>query len=212
MCRSPANGSPNTPAMPTPNPRPAGPALRPGTWRCGCGCNWRGRFRGKQIIAAAALDETHRPQIVRTPPKNPAIDHAGFYGLGWNIDYDAGGLVHWSHSGGFDLGAATCVSVLPAAAARHRRADQCPADRRAGGAQPQLFRSGPDRQGRAGLADALRPADGGGDRAHLRHRHRLCEGPAAAIAGIARRRLCRFLPKRSLWSDRDRRERCRGWH
>ena len=73
-----------------------------------------GRFRGKQIIAAAALDETHRPQIVRTPPKNPAIDHAGFYGLGWNIDYDAGGLVHWSHSGGFDLGAATCVSVLPA--------------------------------------------------------------------------------------------------
>ena len=126
-----------------------------------------GRFRGKQIIAAAALDETHRPQIVRTPPKNPAIDHAGFYGLGWNIDYDAGGLVHWSHSGGFDLGAATCVIGAAGPAARHRRADQCPADRRAGGAEPQLSRSGPDRQGRAGLADALRSADGGGARAQL---------------------------------------------
>jgi CubicO group peptidase (beta-lactamase class C family) len=73
-----------------------------------------GKFGGKQIISAEALDETHRPQIERTSPKNPAIDHAGFYGLGWNIDYDAAGRVHWSHSGGFDLGAATCVNLLPA--------------------------------------------------------------------------------------------------
>ena len=73
-----------------------------------------GRFGGKQIVAAEALAETHRPQIVRTPPKNPALDHAGFYGLGWNIDYDADGRVHWSHSGAFDLGVATCVSLLPA--------------------------------------------------------------------------------------------------
>ena len=73
-----------------------------------------GRFAGKQIVAAEPLDETHRPQIVRTPPKNPAVDHAGFYGLGWNIDYDAEGRVHWGHSGGFDLGAATSVSFLPA--------------------------------------------------------------------------------------------------
>jgi CubicO group peptidase (beta-lactamase class C family) len=72
-----------------------------------------GKLGGKQIIAAEALDETHRPQIVRTPAKNPAVDHAGFYGLGWNIDYDAEGHVRWSHSGGFDLGAATSVTLLP---------------------------------------------------------------------------------------------------
>jgi CubicO group peptidase (beta-lactamase class C family) len=73
-----------------------------------------GKFGGKQIVAAEALAETHRPQIVRTPPQNPGVDHAGFYGLGWNIDYDLEGRVHWGHSGGFDLGAATCVNLLPA--------------------------------------------------------------------------------------------------
>jgi CubicO group peptidase (beta-lactamase class C family) len=73
-----------------------------------------GKFGNRQIVATEALDETHRPQIVRTPPKNPAVDHAGFYGLGWNIDYDAYGRVHWTHSGAFDLGAATSVSLLPA--------------------------------------------------------------------------------------------------
>ncbi len=72
-----------------------------------------GKYAGKEIVAAEALDETHRPQIVRTPPKDPAVDHAGFYGLGWNIDYDAAGRVRWSHSGGFELGAATSVAVLP---------------------------------------------------------------------------------------------------
>jgi CubicO group peptidase (beta-lactamase class C family) len=73
-----------------------------------------GKFDGKQIVAAEPLAETRRPQIVRMPPKDPAIDHAGFYGLGWNIDYDAEGRVQWTHSGAFDLGAATNVSILPA--------------------------------------------------------------------------------------------------
>jgi CubicO group peptidase (beta-lactamase class C family) len=73
-----------------------------------------GKFGGRQIVAAEALAETHRPQIVRAPPADPRIDHAGFYGLGWNIDYDADGRVHWSHSGAFDLGAATSVALLPA--------------------------------------------------------------------------------------------------
>ncbi|MGH7045687.1 MAG: serine hydrolase [Stellaceae bacterium] len=73
-----------------------------------------GKFGGKQIVASTALAETHRPQIVRTPPADPAVDHAGFYGLGWNIDYDAKGRDHWSHSGAFDLGAATSVALLPA--------------------------------------------------------------------------------------------------
>lgn len=75
----------------------------------------RGKFAGKEIVAAVQLDETHTPQIVRTTPRNPMVEHAGFYGLGWNIDYDAAGRVHWSHSGGFDLGAATSVNLLPGA-------------------------------------------------------------------------------------------------
>jgi CubicO group peptidase (beta-lactamase class C family) len=73
----------------------------------------RGRFAGKGILGAAALDETHIPQIVRVPPHDPQVGHAGFCGLGWNIDYDAAGRVHWSHSGGFELGAATSVNLLP---------------------------------------------------------------------------------------------------
>jgi CubicO group peptidase (beta-lactamase class C family) len=73
----------------------------------------RGKLGGTQIVDAASLDETHRPQILRMPPDNPMVDRAGFYGLGWNIDYDAAGRIHWSHSGAFDLGAATCVNLLP---------------------------------------------------------------------------------------------------
>jgi CubicO group peptidase (beta-lactamase class C family) len=73
----------------------------------------RGRLDGKQIVQQDALDETHRPQIVRTPPKNPMTDHAGFYGLGWNVDYDDQGRVHLGHSGAFALGAATYVGLLP---------------------------------------------------------------------------------------------------
>ncbi|MGH7057873.1 MAG: serine hydrolase, partial [Acetobacteraceae bacterium] len=74
----------------------------------------RGRFAGKEIIKQAGLDETHIPQIVRPPlPANPALDHAGFYGLGWNVNYDDEGRVRWGHSGAFNLGNATCVSLLP---------------------------------------------------------------------------------------------------
>lgn len=73
-----------------------------------------GKFDGKQLIAAAALGETHRPQVISNPPKNPAVDRAGFYGLGWNVNYGDHGRVRLSHSGAFDLGAATAVAMLPA--------------------------------------------------------------------------------------------------
>ena len=33
--------------------------------------------------------------------------------LGWNVGYDGQGRIRWSHSGAFNLGAATCVDVLP---------------------------------------------------------------------------------------------------
>jgi CubicO group peptidase (beta-lactamase class C family) len=72
-----------------------------------------GKLDDRQIVAATALAETHRPQIVSRPPDNPASDRAGFYGLGWNVGYDEAGRVRLSHSGAFDLGAATAVSLLP---------------------------------------------------------------------------------------------------
>lgn len=75
----------------------------------------RGWFAGVEIIKQAGLDETHIPQIVRPPkPENPAADHVGFYGLGWNVDYDEQGRVRWGHSGAFNLGNATAVNFLPA--------------------------------------------------------------------------------------------------
>jgi CubicO group peptidase (beta-lactamase class C family) len=72
-----------------------------------------GKFNGQQLIAADALAETHRPQIVNNVPQNPATDRAGFYGLGWNVFYDGQGRVRLNHSGAFFLGAATQVALLP---------------------------------------------------------------------------------------------------
>jgi CubicO group peptidase (beta-lactamase class C family) len=74
-----------------------------------------GKFEGKQVIAAKALADTHRPQIISHPPEDPATDRAGFYGLGWNVNYDDDGRVRLGHSGAFDVGAATAVTLLPAA-------------------------------------------------------------------------------------------------
>jgi len=74
-----------------------------------------GTFNGEPIISAEALAETYRPNIVRNPlPIKSATERYGFYGLGWNVDYDEVGRVRLSHSGAFLLGAATVVSLVPA--------------------------------------------------------------------------------------------------
>ncbi len=70
-----------------------------------------GKFEGKQVVAAKALAETHRPQIVSG--YNPATNRAMFYGLGWNVVYDESGRIFWKHSGAFFLGARTEVALLP---------------------------------------------------------------------------------------------------
>ena len=72
-----------------------------------------GRLDGQPIVDAAALGETHRPQIVNHEPADPAVDRAGFYGLGWNVSYDQAGRVRLGHSGAFSMGAATAVSLVP---------------------------------------------------------------------------------------------------
>jgi CubicO group peptidase (beta-lactamase class C family) len=73
-----------------------------------------GRLDGRVVINPAGLAETHRPQSISQPPRDPATDRAGFYGLGWNVSYTDRGTVQLSHSGAFDLGAATAVYLLPA--------------------------------------------------------------------------------------------------
>jgi CubicO group peptidase (beta-lactamase class C family) len=72
-----------------------------------------GKFNGLQIVDAAALAETYHPQIARQASQASSSGRTGFYGLGWNVDYDDQGQVRLNHSGGFALGAATTVSLIP---------------------------------------------------------------------------------------------------
>ena len=73
-----------------------------------------GKYNAKQIVNADALLETRRPQIVSGPPSTP-ISRASFYGLGMNVSYDEAGRLRLGHSGGFNLGAATAIMMLPSA-------------------------------------------------------------------------------------------------
>ena len=71
-----------------------------------------GKFAGKQLIAAKALDETHKPQIIREI--DPETKRASCYGLGWVVSYDNHGRVLWKHDGDFAHGVRTHVALLPA--------------------------------------------------------------------------------------------------
>jgi CubicO group peptidase (beta-lactamase class C family) len=71
-----------------------------------------GKFEGRQVVDADALAETHLPHMLNAPPHSPA-GRSGFYGLGWNVSYDDQGRLKLGHSGGFALGAATHVALLP---------------------------------------------------------------------------------------------------
>ena len=73
-----------------------------------------GTVDGQEIVDTTALDETFRPHSVSNPAADPAADRTGFYGLGWNVNYDEAGGVRLGHSGAFALGAATTVALLPA--------------------------------------------------------------------------------------------------
>jgi len=71
-----------------------------------------GKFDGKQIVSEKPLAETHHPHMLTG--FNPFTDMPTFYGLGWNVSYDQQGRLRLNHSGGFDLGAATFVNLIPA--------------------------------------------------------------------------------------------------
>jgi CubicO group peptidase (beta-lactamase class C family) len=74
----------------------------------------QGKLNGSEIISSAALNETYTPQMVSRTPENSLMQRAGFYGLGWGVNYDDLGRVRLSHSGAFTMGAATTVVMLPA--------------------------------------------------------------------------------------------------
>jgi CubicO group peptidase (beta-lactamase class C family) len=71
-----------------------------------------GKFDGKQIVSEKPLVETHHPQMLTG--FNPFTEMPTFYGLGWNVSYDQQGRLRLNHSGGFGLGAATNVNLVPA--------------------------------------------------------------------------------------------------
>lgn len=70
-----------------------------------------GKFEGKQIIAEKPLLETQHPQILTG--FSPLNGLPGFYGLGMNVSYDEQGRLRLGHSGGFALGNATAISLVP---------------------------------------------------------------------------------------------------
>ena len=71
-----------------------------------------GTYQGAPVIDPAALQKTHVPHAVSGPASAPAA-RSRFYGLGWNVSYDDQARVQLGHSGAFNLGAATAVSILP---------------------------------------------------------------------------------------------------
>ena len=71
-----------------------------------------GTYQGKLVIDSTALQTTHVPHAVSGPASAPAA-RSRFYGLGWNVSYDDQARVQLGHSGAFNLGAATAVSMLP---------------------------------------------------------------------------------------------------
>jgi CubicO group peptidase (beta-lactamase class C family) len=70
-----------------------------------------GRYAGRPLVKEAALVQTRLPTIMRNV--DPKTGVAGFYGLGWNVDYRERGA-EWSHAGAFSAGARTLVHLLPA--------------------------------------------------------------------------------------------------
>lgn len=68
-----------------------------------------GRFRGQQVIAEAALAETHKPHTLMQ--KDAEVTEA--YGLGWFVR-TANGETTVYHGGDFSSGAATHVALFPA--------------------------------------------------------------------------------------------------
>ncbi|MGE2714065.1 serine hydrolase [Mycolicibacterium litorale] len=73
-----------------------------------------GKAGGEQIVDAEALLPALTPQSVSSPASEPAM-RTGFYGFGFNVGTSSAARVELSHSGAFELGAATNFVILPSA-------------------------------------------------------------------------------------------------
>lgn len=67
---------------------------------------------GGGLISPEALQPAISPQSFSSRPNSPD-ERAGFYGYGFNVGTDPSGRVTLSHSGAFELGAATYFSLIP---------------------------------------------------------------------------------------------------
>ncbi|WNG95614.1 serine hydrolase [Mycobacterium sp. ITM-2016-00318] len=73
-----------------------------------------GSYQGKQIVDAKALLPAVSPQILSSPPSEPAM-RSGFYGFGFNVGTTSAARTSLSHSGAFELGSGTNFVIIPSA-------------------------------------------------------------------------------------------------
>ena len=73
-----------------------------------------GAYEGRRVVDPDALLPAVTPQMVSSPPDEPAM-RSGFYGYGFNVSTSPAGRVHLSHSGAFELGAGTNLVIVPEA-------------------------------------------------------------------------------------------------
>ena len=73
-----------------------------------------GKYDGRQIVEPEALLPALTPQIVSSPPREPAM-RSGFYGYGFNVGTSSAARVQLSHSGAFELGSGTNFVIIPSA-------------------------------------------------------------------------------------------------
>jgi CubicO group peptidase (beta-lactamase class C family) len=73
-----------------------------------------GSHNGTSIVDPEALLPALTPQMVSSPPTEPAM-RSGFYGYGFNVSTSAAARMQFSHSGAFALGAATNFVIIPSA-------------------------------------------------------------------------------------------------
>ncbi|MGV0745241.1 serine hydrolase [Mycolicibacterium sp. XJ870] len=73
-----------------------------------------GTVDGRQIVDSKALLPAVTPQVVSSPATEPAM-RSGFYGYGFNVSSTSAARMQISHSGAFELGAASNFVIIPSA-------------------------------------------------------------------------------------------------
>jgi CubicO group peptidase (beta-lactamase class C family) len=73
----------------------------------------QGKWNGQQVVARAALEETHKPVICQNVDAAGKCSNELYYGLGWDVSLKPDHSPRISHSGAFLMGTATTVYLLP---------------------------------------------------------------------------------------------------